>query len=162
MSILIRDMEMPDSCFHCKISEVCQYYKAEHYANKRHDDCPLEEVPETHDKRTETHSCDLIDRQVALSALWKALYDYEDKTKKQFQESKELDVSDWIQHRIFVQNMNDIDRQTIIDLPSAQPELIRCKDCIFHGLCRTSTRWAVTPKDDWYCADAERRTDDLQ
>ena len=66
---------------------------------------------------------DLIDRQVALSALWKALYDYEDKTEKQFQESKELDVSDWIQHRIFVQNMNDIDRQTILDLPSAQPEL---------------------------------------
>ena len=45
MSILIKGMEMPDSCFHCKISEVCQYYKAEHYANKRHEDCPLEEVP---------------------------------------------------------------------------------------------------------------------
>ena len=63
MSILIRDMEMPDSCFHCKLAEVCQHYKAEHYANKRHEDCPLEEVPETHDKRTETHTCDLIDRQ---------------------------------------------------------------------------------------------------
>ena len=47
----------------------------------------------------------------------------------------------------------------IIAVPSAQPEIIRCKDCIFHGLCRTSPKWAVAPKDDWYCADAERRTD---
>ena len=63
MSILIKGMEMPDSCFHCKLADVCQHYKAEHYANKRHEDCPLEEVPETHDKRTETHACDLISRQ---------------------------------------------------------------------------------------------------
>ena len=25
--------------------------------------------------------------------------------------------------------------------------------------CRTSTAWAVAPDDDWYCGDAERRTD---
>ena len=65
---------------------------------------------------------DLIDRQAAIDALWKALYEYEDKTEKQFQESEDLDVGDWIGHRIFVQNMNDIDRQTILNLPSAQPE----------------------------------------
>ena len=65
---------------------------------------------------------DLISRQAAIDALWKALYEYEDKTEKQFQESEDLDVGDWIEHRIFVQNMNDIDRQTILNLPSAQPE----------------------------------------
>jgi len=48
----------------------------------------------------------------------------------------------------------------LMRLPSAQPEIVRCKDCIFHGLCRTSPKWAVAPKDDWYCADAERRTDE--
>ena len=63
---------------------------------------------------------DLISREDAINALWKALYEYEDKTEKQFQESDELDVGDWILHRIFVQNMSDIDRQTILDLPSAQ------------------------------------------
>ena len=68
---------------------------------------------------------DLISRQAAIDALWKALHDYEDKTEKQFLESDELDVYDWIQHRIFVQNMNDIDRQAILELPSAQPE----EDC---------------------------------
>ena len=65
---------------------------------------------------------DLIDRQAAIDALWKALYEDEDKTEKQFQESEVLDVRDWIDHRIFVQNMNDIDRQTILNLPSVQPE----------------------------------------
>ena len=72
---------------------------------------------------------DLIERQAAIDALWKALYEYEDKTEKQFQESEDLDVGDWIGHRIFVQNMSDIDRQTILNLPSAQPEITRCKDC---------------------------------
>lgn len=68
---------------------------------------------------------DTISRQAAIDTLWKALYEYEDKTEKQFQESEDLDVGDWIEHRIFVQNMNDIDRQTILNLPSAQPEMIR-------------------------------------
>lgn len=46
-------------------------------------------------------------------------------------------------------------------MPTAQPEIIRCKDCAKRECCRTSTVWAVAPADDWYCADAERRTDDL-
>lgn len=65
---------------------------------------------------------DLISRRAAIDALWDALYEYEDKTKKQFQESEDLDVEDWIEHRIFVQNMNDIDRQVILNMPSAQPK----------------------------------------
>ena len=65
---------------------------------------------------------DVIFRKAAIDALWKALYEYEDETEKQFLESEELDVGEWIGHRIFVQNMNDIDRQTILNLPSAQPE----------------------------------------
>ena len=65
---------------------------------------------------------DLISRQAAIDALWKALYEYEDETEKKFQESEDLDIQDWIQHRIFVQNMSDIDRQTILNLPSAQPD----------------------------------------
>lgn len=65
---------------------------------------------------------DTISRRDAMDALWKALYEYEDKTEKQFQESEDLDVGDWILHRIFVQNMSDIDRQTILNLPSTQPE----------------------------------------
>lgn len=69
---------------------------------------------------------DSISRRAAIDALWKALYEFEDKTEKKFQESDELNVEDWIQHRIFVQNMSDIDRQTIMDMPSAQPEVLAC------------------------------------
>ena len=72
---------------------------------------------------------DTISRQTAIDALWKALHEYEDKTEKQFQESEDLDVEDWILHRIFVQNMSDIDRQTILNLPSAQPTEASCWGC---------------------------------
>ena len=65
---------------------------------------------------------DSISRQDAIDALWKAMYEFEDKMEKQFSESDNLDVYDWIQHRIFVQNMSDIDRKTILDLPSAKHE----------------------------------------
>jgi hypothetical protein len=78
---------------------------------------------------------DLIDRQAAIDALWKALYEYEDKTEKQFQESEDLDVGDWMVHRIFVQNMNDIDRQTILNLPSAQSEQ-KSGEWIYDGVKR--------------------------
>ena len=65
---------------------------------------------------------DCISRKAAIDALWKALYEYEDKTENQFLESKELDAADWFQRRIFVQNMSDIDRQTILNLPSVTPQ----------------------------------------
>ena len=64
---------------------------------------------------------DLIDRNETIKALWKALYEYEDRTEKQFVESSELDVADWILYRIFVQDMSDIDRQTILQMPTIIP-----------------------------------------
>ena len=71
-----------------------------------------------------------IDADIAIQALWNALLAYEDKTKKQFLESDELDVWDWIQHRIYVQEMSDIDRKTILDMPTADVvAVVRCKDC---------------------------------
>lgn len=113
---------------------------------------------------------DLIDRQAAIDALWKALYEYEDKAGKQFQESEDLDVGDWIEHRIFVQNMNDIGRQTILNLPSAQPDIIRCGDCKWYGRadkrrfyrgmdCLQKRIDTIVPDRD-FCSKAERRTDD--
>lgn len=53
-------------------------------------------------------------------------------------------------------------RSLLIDTePTADVvEVVRCKDCAKRECCRTSTVWAVPPNDDWYCADAERRTDE--
>ena len=72
---------------------------------------------------------DTISRQAAIDALRKALYEYEDKTEKQFQESEDLDIRDWMVHRIFVQNMSDIDRQTILDLPSTDQQEVQSSEC---------------------------------
>lgn len=51
-------------------------------------------------------------------------------------------------------------KHMIADARSVQPEIVRCKDCAKREHCRTSTVWAVAPNDDWYCADAKRRTDE--
>ena len=75
-----------------------------------------------------------------------------------------------------------IDRQAAIDaitncepgeevfmlenMPSAQPEIIRCKDCKHRDPedrkcdCGHDILWQLPRQDEWYCADAERRTDE--
>ena len=196
MSILIKGMKMPDSCFHCKLAEVCQYYKAEHYANKRHEDCPLEEVPETHDKRTETHACDLISRQ----ALCEYALNQKDKsvTPNDIMRFPSADLqltcnqlaTDSNTHKA-LDALDCISRQAAIDacirvreyraydeieeikaLPSAQPELIRCKDCKHTYLsdnfgitspwlmCKGHIGNVYKVEEDDYCSRAERRTDE--
>lgn len=58
--------------------------------------------------------------------------------------------------------------RTIVDhvnaLPSAQPEIVRCRDCRYWGLTNfvhEPTGWCgrqeTTRNPDWYCADGERR-----
>ena len=50
-------------------------------------------------------------------------------------------------------------------LPSAQPDIIRCKDCKYQdeGYRRISVKWLpcmdIRPGSNWYCGSAERRTD---
>lgn len=51
----------------------------------------------------------------------------------------------------------------ILDVPSAQPEIIRCKDCRWRKDQSGSTAWlpcrAIVTPSDFYCGRAERRTD---
>lgn len=54
-------------------------------------------------------------------------------------------------------------RWSLQELPSAQPEIIKCKECkhwldIDDG--RQKHRMCADICGDWFCADAERRTDD--
>ena len=46
-------------------------------------------------------------------------------------------------------------RQWFEQLPPAQPEIIRCKDCLMHGVCRFEHGLGL----DGYYSQAERRTD---
>ena len=48
-------------------------------------------------------------------------------------------------------------------LPSAQPEIIRCKDCKYNvssHKCLHPESFFLVPDDDFYCGYAERRTDE--
>lgn len=47
MSVLVKGMKMPDSCYHCKIAESCGHYIA-NYTDRRHPDCPLIALPDKH------------------------------------------------------------------------------------------------------------------
>lgn len=52
-----------------------------------------------------------------------------------------------------------------VDLPPAQPEIIRCKDCKWcedcDGLmCKNTASWVVATDSDFGCVYAERRTDE--
>lgn len=49
---------------------------------------------------------------------------------------------------------NEKDMRVI--LKNAQPEVIRCKDCLMHGVCRFEQGLGL----DGYCSQAERRTDE--
>ena len=107
--------------------------------------------PETHDKRTETHACDLISRQAALNALSRG------------------------------SGCGASCHRAIKALPSAQAEIVRCRDCKHQVKeWRTGKRLknkgymvcgcevvgdacgfgALLGQDDDYCSFAERRTDE--
>lgn len=108
---------------------------------------------------------DLISRQAAIDALWKAMFKYECETEERFRESDELDIGAWIEHRVFAQNMSDIDRQTILNLPSAQPEIIRCKECKHWGMHKSlNVPWCfemhIDKSEDGYCDSGDRREDE--
>jgi len=78
----------------------------------------------------------------------------------------------------YVKLCKDMASAPIVLLPSAQPDIIRCKDCRWwdkygdydNGYCMAakhgywSEHWEIsirrTYKGDFYCADAERRTDE--
>lgn len=49
------------------------------------------------------------------------------------------------------------------ELPSAEPQIIRCEDCKHRDPedkkcdCGHDIQWQLPRRDDWYCADAEMR-----
>lgn len=95
---------------------------------------------------------DVIDRQAAIDALDVLCQEHRYKIPGKRETYSQYN-EEW-------QDALDRAEGAIFNLPSAQPEIVRCKDCVKREICRTSTTWAVAPKDDWYYADAERRTDE--
>ena len=113
----------------------------------------LENLPsaqsETHEKRTETHACDLISRQAVI----------------EINRSYHGQMPNEVNHRIW---------KEINELPSAQPEIIHCRDCKhwregavymycdkLFGMGVLDAYDYMTDEDD-YCSRAERRTDEKE
>lgn len=106
---------------------------------------------------------DLIDRQAAIDAPvkmvsegieWIPVYHLKDLPSAQLEppEPEELD---------FVQPHKKIG----VRLEIGQPEIIRCKDCKHRDPedkkcdCGHGITWQLPRPDEWFCADAERRTE---
>lgn len=65
--------------------------------------------------------------------------------------------SDWQVERM------ERDKSILKSLPSAQPEIVRCKDCKYADedfVCQNDKGLAIQDDDD-YCSFAERRTDEV-
>ena len=79
---------------------------------------------------------DLIDRQAAIDAIERNAY-----------------------RHTYIDQIVDI----IKGLPSAQPEIIRCKDCKYNATskkCLNPNSFFLVPADDDFCSYAERKEDE--
>ena len=110
--------------------------------------------PETHEERTETHSCDCIERQAAIDAVGSML-------------RRKFGIG------------GDLAEIMLAGLPSAQAEIVRCKECkywmphsqlgydedneTYHDYCERlipdDEYYAFYRDADDYCSRAERRSD---
>ena len=92
---------------------------------------------------------DLISRQAAIDALM-SLTIY--KSKREIVQAADKDENSWIGG--VAECIDEIE-----DLPSAQPEIIRCKDCThyFGEWCCENRHYL---KDYDFCSRAERRTNE--
>ena len=91
--------------------------------------------PETHEERTETHACDLIDRQAAIDAIRASTSKYTG-----FMEMEMYTDDDAV--------------EAIEDLPSAQP-VITCDGCKFVGTYDTDfpCRNCIRREKDYYAQE---------
>lgn len=97
------------------------------------------------EERTETHECDLVSRQAVIDTVAKSSFDLNDPDENWI-------MQDWIK-----------------EIPSAQPEIIRCNSCKYwtqstgkmtgYGLGRCDFHDADLVTCNGFCYWAERRTD---
>ena len=156
----------------------------------------LKALPSAQQKRTEecteTHACDCISRQAAIDELRKCqtyLFDERDPDKKISLESAEMAISDLPSAQPEQRPLTEDDYAYCEECdhgemcrwypvygcefksrPSAQPEIIRCKDCEYwHREIHNGIEYFNFSSCDlnhygdghnFYCADAERRTDE--
>ena len=144
--------EMPPKCQYCPYWEVCEYPWV----------CPDREQLATKLKQT-CHATDTISRQVAIDTL-----NFDAELLRRALDDVDIVSAERAKYEwglgLIESNIADIK-----ELPSAQQEIIRCKDCK-HGVdyYHEGDCYCSNPKYglqyfggswEFYCADAERRTD---
>lgn len=170
MGVLIKDMEMPKSCYECKLdlrSDVCTAFcewNAEHpYSIRTKDrlpDCPLSEVPELCEDTVPRASVEYICRKNTVSTN-PYKHEYYEKFIKFMNDPAIADFGRWQHSNGFntalVAVQCDLDK-----VPSAQPEIIRCKDCTYQveswcGIKYCEAHGDHIGKDYDYCSNARRK-----
>ena len=112
--------------------------------------------PETHEERTETHACDCISRQAAIDAILAVTGN--SSVRELYEHVQEHGLSEMWSGG--VNAAIDI----IIAVPSAQPEIVRCKDCKhsrFFDPCFYCYEFGeeINVPENGFCFMAKRRTD---
>ncbi len=154
--------------------QTCEYWDSE---NKF---CALCRPAAQPEKRTETHACDSISRQAAITILDAWLRVHGGAYGKGLSAARELiadlpavqpqrktdewctDCREYDQEKHCCPRWNRVIRETLKD---AQPEIIRCKDCKWcedadGSMCKNPASWVVATDCDFGCVLAERRTDE--
>ena len=137
MSILIKGMDFPKTCMACDLEIVddedyttyCPLiYKG--YTGKCREDGRLPDCPLVEAAEVQ----DAVSRQAAIDAI-----------NSRFGFNIEEEYGSAVQ-------------EVINGLPSAQPEIIRCKDCMYFdkGWCNLDTSMGMSD----FCSRAKRRTDE--
>jgi hypothetical protein len=104
--------------------------------------------------RKKDATSDLISRQAAIDAIANCTNCEDEKTLRAFV-AKHNFGNDWWGGVLVAIN-------AVKDLPSAEPEIVRCKDCKYNvssHKCLHPESFFLVPDDDFYCGYAERRTD---
>ena len=135
---------------------------------------------ESHDKRTETHARDLISRQDAIDAMTNTLWHYPNECYRNLNEYEfakglsELGLKSVPSAKPYteaeIQKMQELEQAELqkayeCGRASAQPEIIRCKDCKHYEGGWYCSAWNNSPgfpivTEKGYCNLAERRTDE--
>lgn len=103
---------------------------------------------------------DLIERQAAIDAIG---------TWDKFGADERGRIVRWHEGLVIYVRLRDV-LTAIVNLPAAQPDVIRCKNCRFQdkgsneseswNLCGYRPWLHVPTEDEHYCGYAERRTDE--
>ena len=90
---------------------------------------------------------DLISRQAAIDAVEEITWYHQNRNNEMVSGANPELHQAWYKADDIYAALNNV--------PAAEPEIIKCKECLMHGVCRFEQGLGL----DGYCSQAERRND---